>query len=57
MAQATITKRIRLTERVIGKVGGSKKERYENKLAFLKSLRPGTLFFKGPKVLAEGGYQ
>jgi hypothetical protein len=57
MAQASVTKRIRLTERVVKKASGTKRNRYEQKLAYLKSLSNSARFSKGPKTLGEGGYR
>ncbi len=57
MTQATIEKRIRLTKRVISNTSGSKKERFETKLAYLHSLSPLARFFKGSKSQGEGGYR
>lgn len=57
MSCASKSKRIRLTERVIRKANGKKKERYMNKLAFLESMDSTAKFRKGSKQLGEGGYR
>lgn len=57
MARASIVKRLRLINRIIDKVSGSKKERHEQKRAFVATLLPGCKFFKGPKTQGEGGYK
>lgn len=57
MAQATIAKRIRLTDRVLGKARGTKATRYQQKRAYLETLPAGTRFYKGEKQLGEGGYR
>lgn len=57
MSCASKTKRIRLTERVIAKTSGSKKQRYIQKKAFLGTMSDNARFKKGPKQASEGGYR
>ena len=57
MASASKSKRIRLTERVIRKVSGKKKQRYQQKLAFLETMDANARFKSGGKQLGEGGYR
>ena len=57
MASASKSKRIRLTERVITKAIGSKKNRYEQKKAFLETMSSNAKFKSGGKQLGEGGYR
>uniref|UniRef100_A0A6M3LY27 Uncharacterized protein n=1 Tax=viral metagenome TaxID=1070528 RepID=A0A6M3LY27_9ZZZZ len=56
MACATKEKRIRLTKRVIAKTKGAKRNRYEQKLAFLQTLTPNARFYKGAKIGGQGGW-
>ena len=57
MAQASIAKRIRQCTRQMIKTTGSKKRRYEEKRAFLLTLKPWVRFNAGPKIQFEGGYR
>jgi len=57
MAQSTIAKRIRLTDRVLEKAKGNKAIRYQQKKAYLETLPVGTRFYKGEKQMGEGGYK
>ena len=56
MAQATVVKRIRITKRCIVRSKGKKRERYEAKLQYLNTLKPGSRFERGPKQLGDGGW-
>ena len=55
--KASPEKRMRIIRRIISKVVGSKRERYEQKLSYVGTLPSYVRFESGEKILGEGGYR